>query len=43
MPSSRAAQRSSALPFHARGGVATTTRGTPATRAGTTPIRSDDG
>ena len=42
-PSSRAAQRSSGLPFQARGGVATTTRGTPATFAGITPIMRDEG
>ena len=42
-PSSRTAQRSSGLPAQARGGVATTMRATPATRAGTTPIRSEEG
>ncbi len=42
-PRSATAQRSSGLSAHARGGVATTMRATPATRAGTTPMRSDDG
>ncbi len=42
-PSSASAHRSSRLWRNARGGVATTILFTPATRAGTTPIRSDDG